>query len=220
MGNEDLVEAARTNDTWLCIKSPRDKKVLKALAKVDRAKFLPDSYWALYSTYNDGPIPIGYNATCSMPSLVALMADMLELKKGLNVLEIGTGCGYAAALTARLIQPGKLTTIEIVPELAEMGKKNLEKHFGSLEGKIQVVEGDGSVGFKENAPYDRIYLTAAPDITTFRPEKLLSQLATPGILLFPETTTHALYVYKKTKTETKIEPFFGVSFVPLQGENH
>ena len=220
MGNEDLVEAARTDDTWLGIKSPRDGRILKALAKVDRADFLPDFYFALNCIYLDEPISLGYNATCSMPSLVALMADMLELKKGLNVLEIGTGCGYSAALTARLIQPGKLTTIEIVPELAEIGKKNLEKHFGSLENKIQVVEGDGSVGFKENAPYDRIYLTAAPDITTFKPEKLLSQLATPGILLFPETTTHALYVYKKTKTETKIEPFFGVVFVPLQGENH
>jgi len=220
MGNEDLVEAARTDTTWLCIKSPRDGRVLKALAKVDRADFLPDIYLSLNCTYYDGPIPIGYDATCSMPSLVALMADMLDLKKGLNVLEIGTGCGYSAALTTHLIKPGKLTTVEIVPELAEMGKKNLEKHFGSLENKIQVVEGDGSVGFNENAPYDRIYLTAAPDIRTFKPEKLLSQLATPGILLFPETTTHALYVYKKTKTETKIEPFFGVVFVPLQGENH
>jgi protein-L-isoaspartate(D-aspartate) O-methyltransferase len=141
------------------------------------------------------------------------MADMLELKAGLNVLEIGTGCGYSAALTAHLIKPGKLTTVEIVPELAEMGKRHLEHHFGALEGKIQVVEGDGSAGFKENAPYDRIYLTAAPDIRT------LSQLATSGILLFPETTTHALYLYKKTKTGTKIEPFFGVAFVPLKGEN-
>jgi len=137
MGNEDLVEAARTDTTWLCIKSPRDGRVLKALAKVDRAEFLPDVY--VDCAYYDAPVFIGYDATCSMPSLVALMADMLELKKGLNVLEIGTDCGYAAALTARLIQPGKLTTIEIVPELAEMGKKNLEKHFGSLEGKIQVV---------------------------------------------------------------------------------
>ena len=154
MGNEDLVEAARTDTTWLCIKSPRDGRVLKALAKVDRAEFLPVCYFSLNCTYYDGPIPIGYDATCSMPSLVALMADMLDLKKGLNVLEIGTGCGYSAALTTHLIKPGKLTTVEIVPELAEMGKKNLEKHFGSLENKIQVVEGDGSVGFNENAPYD------------------------------------------------------------------
>jgi protein-L-isoaspartate(D-aspartate) O-methyltransferase len=217
MGNKDLVGAARTNNYWLCLKSPRNERVLKALAKVDRAEFLP--YFSFNYAYSDEPVSIGCDATCSMPSLVALMADMLELKAGLTVLEIGTGCGYSAALTAHLIKPGKLTTVEIVPELAEMGKRHLEHHFGALEGKIQVVEGDGSVGFKENAPYDRIYLTAAPDIRTFKPEKLLSQLATPGILLFPETTTHALYLYKKTKTGTKIEPFFGVAFVPLQGKN-
>ena len=217
MGNEKLVHEARTERIWLHFKSPRDERVLEAMAKVDRAEFLPKC--SVSEAYVDAPLQIGYDATCSMPSLVALMADMLEIEEGMNVLEIGAGCGYSAALTARLIGKGKLTTIDIVPQLAEMGRKNLEKHFGSLEGRIQVIEGDGSVGFRENAPYDRIYLTAAPNIKTFKPEILLSQLSDKGILLFPERSTHSLCLYKKSGDNVHLQSYFGVSFVPLQGKN-
>lgn len=217
MGNEKLIRAVREERDWLSMKSPRDERVLKALAQVDRAEFLPKS--AVFEAYIDKALEIGYEATCSMPSLVALMADMLELKEGMNVLEIGAGCGYSAALTAHLIGNGKLTTIEIVPQLAKMSRKNLEKHFGSLEGRIQVIEGDGSVGFRENAPYDRIYLTAAPNFMTFKPKKLLSQLKNKGILLFPERSTCSLCLYKKSGKNIRQQRYFGVAFVPLQGKN-
>jgi len=217
MSNEILVNAARNEKGWLHFKSPRDERVLEALAVVDRVEFLPRP--SVFYAYFDKPLSIGYNATCSMPSLVALMADMLELKEGMKVLEIGTGCGYSAALTARLIGKGKLTTVEIVPELAEMGRKNLERHFGSLEGRIHVIEGDGSKGYKENAPYDRIYLTASPHFKTFKSNILLSQLKNKGIMLFPESSTQSLYLYKKSGKNIQKLRYFGVAFVPLQGKN-
>ncbi len=216
MGNKQLVEAAAADNIWLSMKSPRDKKVLDALAKVDRIKFLPKV--AKYHAYYDGPVSIGHDATCSMPSLVALMADMLELYDGANVLEVGTGCGYHAAVVKHLIGKGKLTTVEIVPELVKFGRQNLQKHFGSLDDKIEVIEGDGSEGYKQNAPYNRIYFTAAPNMDKFKTKCLLSQLSNNGILLFPEHDGY-LYLLKKSKGKVKEEQYWGVAFVPLKGKN-
>ena len=199
--NQDLVEVARSHKHWLSVKNPRDERVLRAMQEIDRINFLPEL--TKQRAYMDRPVSIGYGATCSMPSLVALMVDMLELFPGARIGEIGTGCGYHAAVAYSTIEKGKLTTIEIVPELAEFGKSNLEKHFGSLDKKIEVIEGDGSVGFPGNEIYDRIYLTAGVDSRTFNPKMLLSQLNDEGgILLFPEQNG-SLYSFRREKGSLK-----------------
>jgi protein-L-isoaspartate(D-aspartate) O-methyltransferase len=218
MGNEVLVKAARVEPTWLQVKSPRDKRVLGALQQVDRRKFLPMSHKQF--AYMDRPVPIGHDATCSMPSLVALMADLLELQEGQNVLEVGTGCGYSAAVAKHLVGYGRLTTIEIVSELYEMGKANLKRHFGNLDG-VEVVLGDGSVGFPANGPYDRIYLTAAPRAETFQLPPLVTQLKVGGVLLFPELQTGDLVRLVKSAGESVTWGAWKrvVSFVPLLGKN-
>lgn len=216
MDNEYLIEKARTEYFWLIMKSPRDRNVLDVMSTVDRIDFLPENVKSY--AYHDTALPIGYNGTCSQPSLVALMADLLELKEGMNVLEVGSGCGYSAVFTKKLIGSGKLTTIEIVPQLAEMARQNLGKHFGSLE--IEVVCGDGSLGYPENAPYDRIYLTASIYTKNFDPGILMGQLKDDGLLLFPDERISSLVIYRKKKGKTYLEKQFrGVTFVPLRGRN-
>ena len=174
-----------------------------------------------YLAYNDTAILIGDGQTCSQPSLVALMDDLLELKPGYNVLEIGSGCGYHAALTAELIgEKGRLTTIEINPNLAKMTRSNLEKHFKGRAKKIEFVVGDGSIGYLPNSPYDRIYLTAAPKNPTFNPQILIDQLNKDnGILLFPTEYDHNLNLIRFSNGKEERKSFYGVSFVDLKGDN-
>ena len=217
MCNKLLTEAARLEPTWSLIKSPRDQRVLNALRLVDRAEFLP---WPVRPlAYEDMPLPIGRDATCTMPSLVALMADLLELQDGQNVLEIGTGCGYHAAVTKHLIGSGRLTSVEIVPEMHKMAKTNLQRHFKSPDG-IELICGDGSVGCASNGPYQRIYFTAASS-PGFNYQILFDQLANMGIIVFPVMPAGDLYVLRKNKAgEIGGGAYQGaVSFVPLQGAN-
>lgn len=169
--------------------------------------------------YNDIPLPIGFEQTCSKPSLIAFMNDMLQLEKDYNVLEIGAGCGYHAAITSEMVgQRGKVTTLEIVPELTELAKINLEKHFKGLDSRVVVLNKDGSKGYKENAPYDRIYLTAGVNIEKFNVKYFTDQLNKKnGIFLFPDQKVFHLMKYKEGKLEKK--EFGDVNFVRLKGEN-
>jgi len=216
MGNEELVEVVRNHPVFLYYKTPRDERVLEALGKADRAEFLPEYIRNL--AYLDRPLSIGHLQTCSQPSVVAFMADVLELSSGMNVLEVGTGCGYHAAVTAHLVGDGRLTTVEIIPELAEMGRRNLENHFGPIEGKIDVIGGDGSDGHPPNAPYHRIYYTAAADMKKFQTGGLLEQLVEDdGILMFPATDAN-FYFYRKLRGGLIKNQFFGVEFVGLTGK--
>ncbi|MFP4111742.1 MAG: protein-L-isoaspartate O-methyltransferase family protein [Candidatus Woesearchaeota archaeon] len=219
MGNEELIEISKNYDYWLRSKKPKDDRVLDAVGKVERKEFLPD--FSKEFAHMDAIAEIGYGSVSSQPSLIALIADLLEIEDDLNILEIGTGSGYSAALISHLMGIGKgnLTTIEIVPQLAKLAKANLEKHFGSISSMINVVVGDGSLGYIDNAPYDRIYLTAAVDIRRFDPKILVDQLNEDGILIFPEMTTNSLFIYRKSSGEVKEEKHEGVFFVPLKGNN-
>ena len=184
--------------------------------------------------YNDEVLSIDHKQTCSQPSLVALMADLLELENGLNVLEIGTGCGYSAALTKRLIgKSGSLVTVEYIPELAWISKKNLSRHFrqnfdvvpmqelGTMQSldDLVLVEGDGSMGIPSWAPFNRIYLTAGV-ASGFNPGILSDQLASDyGVLLYPEKDGSLIKeVYREGKCVSR-QMISKVSFVPLVGEN-
>ena len=173
-------------------------KVVEAMKKVPRHLFIPPAYRS--EAYVDTPLPIGKGQTISAPHMVAIMCELLDLKKGDKVLEVGAGCGYHAAVVAEIVgREGKVIAIERIPELAETAKRNLEA-LGY--DNVKVVVGDGSKGYEKEAPYDKIYVTAsAPKI----PEPLIEQLKVGGKLVIPvgDFTQHLYVVEKDEKGKIK-----------------
>ena len=158
-----------------------DELVLEALRRVPRHEFVPEAFRA--HSYQNRPLPIAESQTISQPYIVALMTQLLELDGTENVLEIGTGSGYQAAILGELA--AELTTVEIRPPLLEEAKKKLEelKARGVLRWKkLLAVVGDGSKGYPPNAPYDAIIVTAAPVRV---PDELIAQLKPAGRLVIP-----------------------------------
>src|SRR5436190_222212 len=185
-----------------------DPRVMAAMRTVPRQLFVPEGDH--FRAYEDHPLPIGFGQTISQPSLVGLMTELLNLNKDHRILEIGTGSGYQAAILSRLVN--HVYTIEIVSELARSAAQRLGK-LGFLN--ITVAEGDGYSGYPEEAPFDRIILTAAPPVI---PELLLDELNPTGILVAPVgVETQNLVVMKKTAggciTTRSVIP---VSFVPMK----
>lgn len=190
----------------------RSKEVEDAMLSIRREDFVPPSVRRY--AYDDTPLEIGFGQTISAPHMVAMMCEELELKKGLKILEIGAGSGYHAAVISRIIgEEGKVYSIERIAELAEFARKNLEK--AGIKN-VEVIEGDGSLGLPEYAPYDRILVTcSAPDI----PEPLIEQLKEGGIILIPVGRTFSVLIkgIKKGKRLEKKE-ICGCAFVPLIGK--
>lgn len=190
----------------------RSKEVEDAMLSVKREDFVPPSVRRY--AYDDTPLEIGFGQTISAPHMVAMMCEELELKKGLKILEIGAGSGYHAAVISRIIgKEGKVYSIERIAELAEFARKNLEK--AGIKN-VEVIEGDGSLGLPEYAPYDRILVTcSAPDI----PEPLVEQLKEDGIILIPVGRTFSVLIkgIKKGKRLERKE-ICGCTFVPLIGK--
>lgn len=188
-------------------------KVYEAIKKVPRHLFVSERYKS--EAYVDTPIPIGYGQTISAPHMVAIMCELLELQEGEKVLEIGTGCGYHAAVVAEIVgKRGRVISIEYIPELAEMAKTNL-----STLGydNVVVVVGDGSKGYEPEAPYDKIYVTAsAPDI----PRPLIEHLKAGGKMVIPVgNSVQWLMVVEKDKSgEIRKKNWGSVRFVLLRGE--
>jgi protein-L-isoaspartate(D-aspartate) O-methyltransferase len=187
----------------------RDPRVLSALLKVERHRFVPEEY--LNSAYFDQPLPIGEGQTISQPYIVALMTELLELKGNEKVLEIGTGSGYQAAILAELTK--EVYTIEIIESLASTAKKRLSE-LGYQN--ISVRAGDGYLGWPEAAPFDAIIITAAPDHI---PKPLLDQLKEGGRMVVP-VGTYSQELKKIVKQSGKIETtdIISVIFVPMTGE--
>ncbi|WP_423793026.1 protein-L-isoaspartate O-methyltransferase [Methanocaldococcus indicus] len=191
----------------------KDKKVIEALLKVPREEFVPE-HLKKYA-YVDTPLEIGYGQTISAIHMVGLMTELLDLKPGMKVLEIGTGSGYHAAVVAEIVgKDGLVVSIERIPELAERAKKVLKK-LGY--DNVIVLVGDGTLGCKEYAPYDRIYVTAAgPKI----PKALIEQLKDGGKLVMPiGRYLQELIVAEKKGDRVEIKKVCPVSFVPLIGED-
>jgi len=190
----------------------RSKEVEDAMLSVKREDFVPPSVRRY--AYDDTPLEIGFGQTISAPHMVAMMCEELELKKGLKILEIGAGSGYHAAVISRIIgEEGKIYSIERIAELAEFARKNLEK--AGIKN-VEVIEGDGSLGLPEYAPYDRVLVTcSAPDI----PEPLVEQLKEGGIILIPVGRTFSVLIkgIKKGKRLEKRE-ICECAFVPLIGK--
>src|SRR5579883_2674842 len=148
----------------------RDERVLSALAEIPREEFVPLESRVL--AYKDDPIGIGFGQTISQPYMTALMAQELALSGRETVLEVGSGCGYAAAVLGALAR--RVVTVEIIPELVDLARTNLRRT--GRDGNVLVIRGDGSMGFAPGAPYDAISVAAAaPDV----PVSLLEQLGDP-----------------------------------------
>jgi protein-L-isoaspartate(D-aspartate) O-methyltransferase len=189
-----------------------DEDVLDAMRAVPRHLFVPegDQDYA----YGDHPLPIGYGQTISQPYIVALMTELLELKEGDKVLEVGTGSGYQAAILGEI--PGiEVYTIEIIPELAASAQERLVD-LGYTE--IHCMEADGYFGWPEYAPFDAIIVTAAPDHV---PQPLVDQLAEGGRMVIPVGPPGGYQtlwkLVKQPDGEVKNYNMGGVAFVPLTG---
>ncbi len=206
----DRDRRVRMVDAQIVARGVRDPRVLAAMRKVPRHLFVDPSQRA--QAYEDHPLPIPGNQTISQPYIVALMTELLELKPGARVLEIGTGSGYQSAVLAELA--GEVYTIEIVPELARSAASRLKD---LRYGNVTVREGDGYRGWTEHAPFDAIIVTAAPERI---PEPLVDQLAPGGVMVIPVGGFfQELKVFHKSAdgrvTEKDILP---VRFVPMTGE--
>ncbi len=183
-----------------------DQRVLAAMRSVPRERFVPETVTG--QAYADHPLPIGYGQTISQPYIVAYMSETLQVTKSSKVLEIGTGSGYQAAILGELA--GEVYSIEIVPELADRARQTLD----ALGYKnIHVRTGDGYRGWPEQAPFDRIMVTAAPDHV---PQPLVDQLATGGRLVIPVGRTEQdLLLITRTPTGVVQQRTIPVRFVPL-----
>ncbi|HUL37602.1 MAG TPA: protein-L-isoaspartate(D-aspartate) O-methyltransferase [Thermodesulfobacteriota bacterium] len=196
-------------ETQIKARGVKDPRVLSALRKVERDRFVPEEY--LNSAYADQPLPIGEGQTISQPYIVALMTELLDLKGDEKVLEIGTGSGYQAAILAELAK--EVYTIEIVESLASMANKRL---LALGYKNIRVKVGDGYLGWPGAAPFDAIIVTAAPDHI---PKPLIEQLKEGGRMVVP-VGTYAQELKKIVKRSGKIETtdVIPVVFVPMTGE--
>lgn len=189
----------------------KDPAVLQAMREVPREAFLPESMAEF--AYKDSPLPIGRGQTISQPYIVAAMTELLKLTNDARVLEIGTGSGYAAAILSRIA--AEVYTIERYEDLA----KAAQIRFRDLGyDNIHVLNGDGTLGWPEHAPYDRIVVTAgAPEI----PQPLKKQLAVGGHLVIPTGSSRTQELRRITRTAEDMfeeEDLFSVRFVPLIGD--
>jgi len=186
------------------------QKLERFFRSLDRAFFL-DNEMKRYACL-DEPLPIGFGQTISQPSLVLEMTRILSPEKDSKVLEIGTGSGFQTALLAKM--SGEVYTIERIPELMEKAKTRLEKlNFSNIHYKV----GDGSIGWQENAPYDRIMVTAAASVL---PDELVSQLAGGGRMIIPvgpPELQELKLVVKNEEGKLDISSIELVRFVELKG---
>lgn len=187
----------------------RDIRVLDAMERVARHLFMPEPVRG--QAYGDHPVSIGYGQTISQPYIVAFMSEALNVQADHRVLEIGTGSGYQAAILGELAR--EVYTIEIVEPLAESSRATLS-HLGYKN--VHVRAGNGYAGWPEQAPFDRIIVTAAPDEV---PPALVEQLKVGGLMAIPVgTSDQELRILKRTANGMEILKTLPVRFVPMTGK--
>jgi protein-L-isoaspartate(D-aspartate) O-methyltransferase len=196
----------------------KDERVVAALRRVPRHRFVPDD--VSEAAYENRPLPIGHAQTISQPTVVAVMTATVAPERTDRCLEIGTGSGYQAAILAELC--AKVYSIEYVEALARFAEKNL-RGAGYASDRVELRTGDGYRGWPDAAPFQVIVVTAAPEEV---PQPLLDQLAVGGRLVIPvgpEHQTQRLELYRRTKPGKSKDAFhvselMAVRFVPFVGE--
>ena len=200
-----------------------DPNIIKAMSKVPREEFLPPDIRAY--AYVDSPLPIGFGQTTSALHMTALFCEYGEMKLGQQVLEVGGGCGYMSCVYAEVVAPieqsketwGHVWSAEIVPELAEFGRKNVERL--GYSDRVTFISEDASEGLIGEGPFDLIITTsAAPDV----PPGLIDQVKTGGMLLIPVGGAYfyqqLLRIRKRLDGKITRENLGGVAFVPMRGK--
>ncbi len=200
----------RLIDYWENTQLVKDKRIIKAFREIPREEFVLEEYRE--QAYADTALPIIEEQTISQPSTIMIMTQALEPKQKDKILEIGAGSGYQAALLSRLCK--KVYTIDRISSLVSFAKHNLNK----IKIKnVEVIEGDGTLGYDKEKPYDKIIVTAAsPDI----PKSLIEQLKENGIIVIPVGEPLYCKMIKAVKIKGKLkQEFLGYfSFVPLIGK--
>lgn len=203
------------NDLIIYLKNSKfltDEKVESALQNIPRHEFVPES--ELEYAYDNEPLPIMKNQTISQPGVVTRMTEWLDIKNGQNILEIGTGSGWQSAILSYLVGSGTIYSIERHPELAKFAQENLKK---LKIDNVHVILGDGTLGYSQASPYDRIIITAA---CTEIPLPLLDQLSENGLIIAPVGgSSQSLVLLQKTsKGIVEIKNQSKYVFVPLVGK--
>ncbi|MGN2390416.1 protein-L-isoaspartate(D-aspartate) O-methyltransferase [Pelomicrobium sp. G1] len=187
-----------------------DGRVMEVMGKVPRHEFVPLELQPY--AYIDRPLPIGFDKTISQPFIVALMTDLLEVQEGDTVLEVGTGLGYQAAVLAELAR--KVYSVEIIEELATQAVQRLQRAgYANVEVKV----GNGYYGWPEKAPFDKVIVTAAPELI---PPPLINQLKPGGRMVIPAglpDSQQLMLVEKSAAGKVTIQEILLVRFGQLEG---
>lgn len=186
-----------------------DARVLAAMGAVPREEFVPENVRA--EAYDDTALPIGEGQTISQPYIVAFMTEQLQLREGDRVLEVGTGCGYQAAVLARLVR--EVFSMEIVEVLAARAREDLRRQGFA---NVTVRAGDGHGGLAEEAPFDAVLVACAPDKV---PARLILQLKEGGRMVIPvgPREHQQIYLLQKEQGELREQAILPVRFVPMTG---
>ncbi len=184
--------------------------VIEAFSEINRAEFVPKDLES--AAESNVALPIGYGQTISQPLTVAIMLELLDVQRGHRVLDVGSGSGWSTALLSYIVgSSGKVFALERITDLYEVGPNYAGTVGGVKMGIAEFYLGDGSKGYPEEAPYDRILVSAmAKEI----PEELKKQLKVGGKMVIP-TEDNLYFLEKKSDTEFYEERFPGFAFVPL-----
>ena len=203
------------NDLIIYLKNSKfltDDRVEFALRNIPRHEFVPES--ELDYAYNNEPLPIMKNQTISQPGVVTRMTEWLDVKDGQKILEIGTGSGWQSAILSYLVGTGDIYSVERHPKLVKFAQENLKKF---KIDNVNVILGDGSIGYSKESPYDRIIITAA---CTKIPSPLIEQLSENGLIIAPvgDASQSLVLLQKTSKGIVEIRNESHYVFVPLVGK--
>lgn len=188
----------------------RSDEVIEAMSSVSRSDFLPPNFQQQAEV--EMALPIGHGQTVTPPRTTAIMLELLDVKEGYRVLDVGTGSGWTAALLGNIVGgSGRVITIERIDDLVSIAKDNIEKYGYLSDSRIECIHGDAIEGYEKEAPYDRILVSAT---TSAVPDALKNQLKIGGKLVIPLHNS-ICYFEKRGENDFYKEEFAGFNFVPL-----